>query len=309
MSELNQLSNSKYAYLSRLSLEELLDLLYAAPVPASTPEQEAYVDALKEAIIEQETEHPTGFFPDPDQQWKQFVTHYLPCVEEDPFEPVCTGDDGAQCASQPSPGVPPERARRSRRFWRTLLVAAAAVGCMFAAMVVAQASGVDVFGAMARWTEDAFSFNRVPPDSELTENLDKTGGAGQERSFASLQEALDAYGVTAVHEPAQLPDGFVIDKCGVEYSNAPYAIAFYADYVNGGDDVKVDIMSYEDTPAILIQKTNVQPELVEFEGITFYLIENASSFITAWYDDEYEYYVSGKLDRDTLWEIAISMLE
>lgn len=309
MSELNQLSNSKYAYLSRLSLEELLDLLYAAPVPASTPEQEAYVDALKEAIIEQETEHPTGFFPDPDQQWKQFVTHYLPCVEEDPFEPVCTGDDGAQCASQPSPGVPPERARRSRRFWRTLLVAAAAVGCMFAAMVVAQASGVDVFGAMARWTEDAFSFNRVPPDSELTENLDQTGGAGQERSFASLQEALDAYGVTAVHEPAQLPDGFVMNECVVEYSDVPYSTIFHAAYENSGDFLTFVIMSYESRPTILIQKADTLPEKAEWGGITFYLIENAGTSIVAWYDEEYEYYVRGKLNEDILLETAISMYE
>ena len=43
-----------------------------------SPEDEAYVDALEEAIIEKENENPTGFFPDVDQQWEQFVTHYLP---------------------------------------------------------------------------------------------------------------------------------------------------------------------------------------------------------------------------------------
>lgn len=47
MSELNELSNTKYAYLRSLSLEELLERLAVAPIPAVSPEKQAYVDALK----------------------------------------------------------------------------------------------------------------------------------------------------------------------------------------------------------------------------------------------------------------------
>ena len=46
MSELNELNNSKYAYLHSLSLEELLERLTVAPIPAVSPEKQAYVDAL-----------------------------------------------------------------------------------------------------------------------------------------------------------------------------------------------------------------------------------------------------------------------
>lgn len=310
MSELNQLSNSKYAYLSRFTVEELLDLLSVAPIPAASPEQEAYVDALKEAIIEKENENPTGFFPDPDQQWKQFVTHYLPFAEEAALEPGCAEDAAPECPDRSSTEVPPKRTRRFSRLWRTLLIAAAAVGCMFAAMVTAQAAGFDVFGAMARWTEETFSFRSVPSDIELTENLDRSGGTdGQKRSFYSLQEALDAYGITQVHEPTQMPDGFVMNKCVVEHSIALNRTVFYADYVNNRDRISFDIMSYEGKPAILTQKTDERPQLEEWNGITFYFVENAYSSIVAWYDDAYEYYVSGKLGREILWKIAASMIE
>lgn len=310
MSELNQLSNSKYAYLSRFTVEELLDLLSVAPIPAASPEQEAYVDALKEAIIEKENENPTGFFPDPDQQWKQFVTDYLPFAEEAALEPDCVEDAVPERPDRSSIEVPPKRTRRLSRLWRTLLIAAAAVGCMFAAMVTAQAAGFDVFGAMARWTEETFSFRSVPSDIELTENLDRNGGTdGQKQSFSSLQEALDAYGVTQVHEPTQMPDGFVINKCGVEHSNALNRTAFYADYVNNRDRIAVNIMSYEGKPILLAQKTDEPPELKEWNGTTFYVIENSSNAMVAWYDDAYEYYVSGKLDREILWGIAVSMYE
>lgn len=310
MSELNQLSNSKYAYLSRLTVEELLDLLSVAPVPAVSPEQEAYVDALKEAIIEKENENPTGFFPDPDQQWKQFVTYYLPYAEEDAFEPDYAEDAAPQHPSQTFPEVPPKRVRRFSRLWRTLLIAAAAVACMFAIMVTAQASGLDVFGAMARWTEDAFSFKRTLPNAGVADTSNEGNAVRSEKqSFASLQEALDAYGITQVHEPTQLPDGFVMDRCIVEYSSAPFSVALHTDYVNNRDQIAINIASYEGEPAALTQKTDETPELKELNGITFYFVENASSSIVAWYDDAYEYYVSGKLDKEILWEIAVSMIK
>lgn len=310
MSELNQLSNSKYAYLSRLTVEELLDLLSVAPVPAVSPEQEAYVDALKEAIIEKENENPTGFFPDPDQQWKQFVTYYLPYAEEDAFEPDCVEDTAPQHPSQTSLEVPPKRARRFSRLWRTLLIAAAAVACMFAIMVTAQASGLDVFGAMARWTEDAFSFKRTLPNAGVTDTSNEGNAVGNEKqSFASLQEALDAYGITQVHEPTKLPDGFVMNKCFVECSNVLYRTVFYADYANDRDYIAINIASYEGEPAALTQKADEKPKLKEWNGIHFYVIENSSNTMVAWHDDAYEYYVSGKLDREILWEIAVSMYE
>lgn len=310
MSELNQLSNSKYAYLSRFTVEELLDLLSVAPIPAASPEQEAYVDALKEAIIEKENENPTGFFPDPDQQWKQFVTHYLPFAEEAALEPGCAEDAAPECPDRSSTEVPPKRTRRFSRLWRTLLIAAAAVGCMFAAMVTAQAAGFDVFGAMARWTQDVFSFKQALPNTGVTDALNEENHTGREaQSFSSLQEALDVYGVTQVHEPSQLPDGFAINKCGVEYLDDPYSIILYADYVNNRDRIAINIASYESKPAALTQKTDEQPDQKEWNGITFYFVENAYSSIVAWYDDAYEYYVSGKLDREILWKIAVSMIE
>jgi len=310
MSELNQLSNGKYAYLSRLSVEELLDLLSVAPIPAASPEQEAYVDALKEAIIEKENETPTGFFPDPDQQWKQFVTYYLPYAEEAVFEPDPAESAAPEHSGQPYPEVPPKRACRFSRAWRTLLVAAVAVGCMLAIMVTAQATGFDVFGAMARWTEDVFSFKQASPNTGVTDTPNEENPvAGEKQSFTSLQETLDTYGITQVHEPTWLPDGFAVNDCVTEYVYISSRMLFHADYVNDSNCLAVNIMSYEGEPAVLAQKRYEQPEMIEYNGITFYLLENDSSSIVTWYDDAYEYYVSGKLTRDILWKVAISMIE
>ena len=39
-------SNEKYVYLYKLSREKLMELLLSAPIPAATPEDEIYVDAI-----------------------------------------------------------------------------------------------------------------------------------------------------------------------------------------------------------------------------------------------------------------------
>ena len=306
MSELNELSNTKYAYLRSLSLEELLERLAVAPIPAVSPEKQAYVDALKEAIIEKEDENPTGFFPDVDQQWEQFVTQYLPEIEETALEPERMEHADSAQPNQQSLEVPPKRAVTFRRVWRTALVAAAAVVCMFAVMVTAQAAGVDVFGAMARWTEDVFSFGQIPPDSVVSDNLNgETAGP----EFSSLQEAFDAYGMTEVHEPGWLPEGYVLEELNITYMDDPFQRTFAASYTDGEGRVSINIMNYEGEPAAQVQKTDDPVESVKKNGVMFYHVENSVGRTIAWCSDQYEYYLSGNVRDDILWKIADSMFE
>ena len=144
MEKSNKLNECDYGYLRRLPIDKLLELLALAPSLSDKPEDEAYMDALEEAIIEKENENPTGFFPDVDQQWEQFVTYYLPDQKDTALEPERTEHAVSAQINRQSPTVPPKRVVRFKRVWRTALVAAIAIACMFAAMVTVQAAGVDV---------------------------------------------------------------------------------------------------------------------------------------------------------------------
>lgn len=307
MDELKQLNHDQYAYLRQLPIGKLLELLDVAPVPASCPEDEAYVDALEEAIIEKEKENPTGFLPDIDQQWTQFVTQYLPDIEEAALEP--------DAVSAQTDQAPQKRVVRLGRVWRTALVAAAAVACMFAIMVTVQAAGVDIFGAMARWTEDIFSFGQIAPDSKVSDGPAKeTAGAEMEapdpnRVFSSLQEALDAYGMTEVHEPTWLPEGYVLESVDVLSVDDPFLRTFAAVYSDGERYINIDILSYEGEPVMQVQKTDTAVEMVEKNGIIFYYVQNTVGGTIAWYSDQYEYYLCGDAGDDILWKIADSMFE
>ena len=68
--------NQNYAYLSRLSTQKLLELLAAAPAPAETPEDKAYIDAIVEVVLEREERHPTGLLPAPEPAWQEYQQYY-----------------------------------------------------------------------------------------------------------------------------------------------------------------------------------------------------------------------------------------
>lgn len=310
MDEINKLNQNEYAYLRHLPIDKLLELLAVAPVLSACSEDEAYVDALEEAIIEKENEKSTGLFPDVDQQWEQFTTHYLPDVDNFTFKPEYT-----KHTVTTQPEVLQKRVVRFKRVWRTAMIAAAAISCMFAAMVTAQAAGVDVFGAMARWTEDVFSFGPVAPDSQVSDDpAPETAGQEGEASdpgtaFTSLQEAFDTYGMTEVHEPAWLPEGYTLNRINVLAENDSFLRSFSVSYTDGEGLIGIGIMSYEGTPAMQVQKIDGPVESVEKNGIMFYHIENSVGRTIAWYSDRYEYYLSGDVEGDILWKIADSMFE
>lgn len=282
MDELKRLDNNQYAYLRQLPVGKLLELLDVAPVPASCPEDEAYVDALEEAIIEKENENPTGFFPDVDQQWEQFVTHYLPDQKDTALEPERTEHAVSAQTNQQFHTVPPKRVVRFKRVWRTALVAAIAIACMFAILVTAQAAGIDVFGAMARWTQDVFSFGQIVPNSQVSDNLAQETET-PDAEFASLQEALDAYGMTEVHEPSWLPEGYALEELDATCLDDPFLRSFSASYTDGEGRVSISIMSYEGEPITQVQKTDSPVESMEKSGTMFYYVENSVGHTIAWY--------------------------
>ncbi len=311
MDKSNKLNGCDYSYLRRLPIDKLLELLALAPSLSDKPEDEAYMDALEEAIIEKENENPTGFFPDVDQQWEQFVTYYLPDQKDTALEPERTEHAVSAQINRQSPTIPPKRVVRFKRVWRTALVAAIAITCMFAIMVTAQAAGVDVFGAMARWTQDVFSFGRIAPDSQVSDDpAQETKGQKAEASsaeFASLQEAFDAYGMTEVHEPDWLPEEYALSRIDVMAVDDPFMCFFSASYTDGEGRVAIDIKSYEGEPATQVQKIGGPVESVEKNGIVFYHVKNSVGRTIAWYSDQYEYYVSGGLEDDILWKVIESM--
>ena len=68
-------NSEKYAYLNRLSTEQLEELL-RMDVEESKPGNEDVVFHILEVIEQRENEHPTGRIPDVDKAWAEFQEYY-----------------------------------------------------------------------------------------------------------------------------------------------------------------------------------------------------------------------------------------
>lgn len=168
----------QYAYLEQLSLEELKGII-RADAESEENEDTDFIYAVLEVIDEKERELP-GYQPvDVDKSWEEFQRY---------------------CEAREKGGtVQPHAPVRIVR--KRLVAVAAAVAAAIALMLTVQAAGVDVFGAVAHWTDDVFSFAWV-------------GRGTPERP--EWAEALIEQGVDANLIPTEIPDGYVAGELAVD---------------------------------------------------------------------------------------------
>lgn len=117
---------------------------------------------------------------------EEFKTWYLPSAQEGSF--LYYTEEKA-----------PDRAGRpARRLLRRAALIAAVLAGIFALMLTAQAAGIDIFGAIARWSDETFSF--------AVSNASYKGNGGG--WLAACRQELEDAGLPAEYLPTWLPDGY-----------------------------------------------------------------------------------------------------
>lgn len=289
-----------YAYLWELPIEKLLKLLDLAPVPATCPEDEAYVDALEEAILEKEKQHPTGFLPDPDLQWAEFQTYFD--VTEESLIPEWESEVEEALSAQKEGDSSKNTSRcqvRGRRVWRTVLTAVAVAVCMLGCMIAAQAAGFDVFGALGRWSENTFSFI-------IGTGEDSDSGAVVSVSpeyadfYEDMQTLVEEMGVQQAVTPTWYPSGFEASSLEVFHNDVNDAIVAMFQHEDGQSFTicitqnKSD--SYLDTH--IFEKDSSLVEQYTDGGKMFYIFSNLNSITATWAENTLIETISGDLTVD-----------
>ena len=282
-------NNTQYAYLSQLSVDELMELLVNAPVPASTPEEEAYVEALKEAIIKKENGKPTGILPDVDKAWAEFQENCA-FLEEAPLSDLQEGpvstvkSTNRPSAKNPSPAAKPKPRRRLRQ----VLVAAAIVVCLVVFALPPALGYESFFKMLGEWTSDTFYFT---PGTQPTGEA-QTGEFPPPKKYRSLQEALDDYGVTEQLVPTWIPDGYVLEEVSASTSPIDGKVEFRALYKNGEVSFAIRY-TYRSTLATrTYERDETEVEIYEMGGIQHYLFENLDRSVCTWYNGNVECSIS-----------------
>ena len=193
---------------------------------------------------------------------------------------------------------------------RRIAVFAAVLIIVLASLATVQANGVDVFGAIARWTSELFSFGRTEENRDLVvDGKQPEIDPVENQQFTSLQEALDFYGVTEVAAPQWIPDGFVPQIVNVN-PNGTW-LEFLASYTNGsGQVLAVSYNSYQETPLMYYEKAGSLSETFMTGDSVCKVFENIGNYTAAWITPHFECCVSAPtdaMDIDMLKEVLVSM--
>lgn len=279
-------------YWDQLSTEQLEDILRADIASPNQMNDEAVFHIL-EVLEKREKENPSGRLPDVDQAWQEFQKYYnIPEGEGESLYPIRNTQE-KRSASVPT---------KTRRVFRPrkILVVAAVLILMFGGMLTAQAAGVDVFGAIGRWTEETFHF-------ELPINHDDLAG----ETDYNLRNASQKAGLPGSVAPIWCPEGFV-PKTPTNTHIEDYVDTAVCEYINENENRSyfVDISYYynsSDVEATIFEKDDSEVVTYSSNRGTFYIFSNIDVLAATWSNGHLSITVAGDLQLEELEKIIDSI--
>lgn len=293
--------NQNYAYLSLLSTQKLLELLAAAPAPAETPEDKAYIDAIVEVVLEREERHPTGLLPDPEQAWEEFQQYYNTPEGEDLS--LYPAENPGTAPSEPAPSQTEYRPQRrpKRHFFRRVVIVAAVVVCI----ALPPALGFEnVFQLIGAWTDDIFLLNNV---SSLEGNEIEA-----DKKSVDIEEILGELNYSENIFPTWIPEGFELEKVITNEFVLSGKTELRIHYKNGQtrELITFTYNVYNSIASGTMTAFEKDANALEeyFVGdVTHYIFENLGKYIAVWNQNNIECAISGDVSLTELKEMLNSI--
>ena len=293
--------HSRFDHMPTEELENILRLDFQLPegegLDADTILYIAEIIAGREASSSQPS------CPDAEAAWQDLLSQYLPEGTNGLLS------DGAGAESVPSPRQPSPSARRHSRGIRWMIriagVAAILAILFFVTTITAYALGYDVWGTIAKWSSETFSF-------ASKESGDRTDVPGQQSNileFSSIQETLDYYGIEETIAPTWIPERFVLEF--VEAAENAGLIAFNAHYSYGEDILAMSAFCHKEPQEKYAQwqKDDVEPTTYEAGGVTHYLMTNMGRQVAVWMTGNCECNITGDMSKEELLAVIDSIYE
>ena len=186
--------------------------------------------------------------------------------------------------------------RKPFRYRRLLARTAIIAATLFALVFTMQATGFDIFGAIARWTSEQFSFEKGE-DREQDPSL----------TYVSLQDALDDCDITEKLSPTEFPEGSELFSVRIREEREGVLIS--AKYTIGESVFFISLRKTSDTPysEVEIEDPNIEPYFVN--GIEHHLMADVRQQKATWYNGGWECRISGDLSREDMLMMIDSIYE
>lgn len=287
-------SNRRYENLKRLSTEELEKMLRTAPFLSDSQETSEYYDAIEEVILERETENPTGRLSDLDSSWEEFQQQYA--------SPEGRGMRLYPEEERSEASVLTTKTNRphAKSLFRKVVPLAAAIAVVFMSMIAVQAAGVDVFGSLARWTEETFHFSggSETPAAETAHPL------VEDETYLAIQAEVDKLDIDIPVVPTWFPDGYELQEIKPSHPDIPDWQSIDCSFLNDdGEYFFLTITKYVegyDISSVVFEKDG-QPvsEYIANEKL-FYIMSDMIYKTAAWSDGHIVVSLSGPVTKETL---------
>lgn len=307
MSELKNTNGNSFSKFNKMSTEELDEILRLDfQLPDGEGLDEDTILYITEVIASREKSPSHVVCPDVDAAWEDLISKYLPDGTNDLLG---NGEETkpVQSPKQPSPAI--RRHSRSIR-WMLRIVSVAAILAVlfFATTITAYAFGYDVWGAIASWSQETFSFVQADTKNN-TDQTDPSNSGSVSSAFSSLQEALDSYGITAEIAPTWIPERFSLDS--IDASENAGLTAFNASYSYGENILVMSVFCHEKPQEKYAQweKDDVEPTTYEVGGIAHYIMTNMGRQKAVWFTSNCECSITGDISEDELLTIIDSIYE
>ena len=169
----------------------------------------------------------------------------------------------------------PASSGKGRAFRRAVVSVAAAAALLFTLMIGAQAAGTDIFGHLARWTDEHLFF--IFSSGEITKNRENQD---------VFQKALKDCGLSTELAPSWYPSGFIAGS--PEYWDDDIGVAVDLPFINeSGDSFAISVDRYYEIENLELpfEKDSGPVETFTSNNRTFYIMTNENSVIAVWADD------------------------
>lgn len=252
--------------LDSMSTAELLEGMEQALYSMTEETYDAeLIDAYLEAL---ERKSPMPEHPTADESYERFRAR--------------VGELNAAVNPQSAP------ARRTRpgprRALRTALVAVITTACLLSCMVVAQAAGVDVFGSIARWTDDLFGFGDVEDMEAAPAPTEST-----EVTVEYIESLLPV-----------VPDGFVMERPIIFIDEVSGDLEYIANYFFDDKFITFSAIWQSDEGISLYEKDQRDIETLVIGDTKFFVFMNNEYPTAAWTNSNLECGISTNITIDEL---------
>lgn len=296
--------DGKCTHLDQLSTEQLEEFL-RVDIESTEQNDMGMIFRILEVIEEREAECPTGRIPDQELAWAEFQQYYnipegegLSLYPNGPSE----DEDGRKCATKNT-----DKHINLRRALRYMRVAVAAAMVFLMGVVAAQAAGIDVFGALGRWTEETFRFVTTEEASQPAVFFsDPESAEYHEIEMAALAEC----GIEDDLAPTWYPAGLKMASSKIIHTDLSDNI-YWSFTGNEGMILEVCVRRFfqpQDMRALSFEKDGTCVESYTADGRTFYIMSNLDNITAAWSDGRsLVMNLSGNLPGDNLKNIINSI--